>query len=154
MAEIEMVIDSIREGVNINQEHFSVVILKEKEAERYLPIIIGATELESTFLSESIVMGQRGIIMERPITHDFVCTVIVALEATVKAAVISDLKNDVFYAEVILTMKNKQRRIDCRPGDALAVALRLHAPIFANEKVLNKAGIRLDPETGKPIIEG
>ena len=153
MAEIEMVIDSIREAVNVNQEHFSVVMLKEKEAERYLPIWIGGSELESTFLSECIVMGQRGTITPRPLTHDLICSICYAVELKVKRVIINKLKDDTYFAKLVLASRDKSYEIDCRPSDALAVAVRVDAPIFANEKVLNKAGVRLDPETGKPLSE-
>ncbi len=151
MAEIEMVLDSIQEGINANQAHFSVVILKEKEAERYLPIWIGGSELESTFLSECIVMGQRGTIIPRPLTHDLICSICYAVGLKVKRVIINKLKDDTYFAKLVLASHDKSYEIDCRPSDALAVAVRVDAPIFADEKVLNKAGVRLDPETGKPL---
>jgi len=151
MAEIEMVLDSIREGINANQEHFSVVILKEKEAERYLPIWIGGSDLESTFMRECIVMGQRGTIMPRPLTHDLICNICYAVELKVKRVTINKLKDKTYFAKLVLASRDKSYEIDCRPSDALAVAVRVNAPIFADEKVLNKAGVRLDPETGKPL---
>lgn len=153
MTEYRMVIDSIREGVNANQEHFSVVILKEKEAERYLPIWIGGSELESTFLSECIVMGQRGTIIPRPLTHDLICSICYAVGLKVKRVIINKLKDDTYFAKLVLASRDKSYEIDCRPSDALAVAVRVDAPIFADEKVLNKAGVRLGPETGRPISE-
>jgi len=142
MANTEMVIDSIRVSLMNYQR---VVILKEKEGERYLPCWIGPAE------ADAIAVKMQGVSVPRPLTHDFVCAIIDALRAAVKYAIISELKNDTFYAKVILGVNDEQIEIDCRPSDALAIAVRAGTPIFANEKVLAEAGIVLDPETGKPV---
>ncbi len=130
MAEIEMEIESIRASLMNYQR---VVILKEKEAERYLPIWIGPAE------ADAIAVKLQGV------------TVINTFGGAVKSTMISELKNDTFYAKVVLKKDKEEIEIDCRPSDALAIALRVGAPIFANEKVLAKAGILLDPETGRPV---
>jgi len=145
MAEIEMVIDSIRVSLMNYQR---VVILKEKEGERYLPCWIGPAE------ADSIAVKMEGVRVPRPLTHDFVCSAIDRLGATVESAIVSELKKDTFYAKLLLNKEGKEIEIDCRPSDALAVAIRVGAPIFANEKVLEKAAILLDRETGKPIGTG
>jgi len=145
MAEIEMVIDSIRVSLMNYQR---VAVLKEKEGERYLPIWIGPAE------ADAIAVKIQGVRVPRPLTHDFVGTVIDTLGATVESTVISDLKKDTFYAKVVLNKSGEKIEIDCRPSDALAVAIRVGAPIFANEKVVEKASILLDKETGKPILTG
>lgn len=145
MPNTEMVIDSIRVSLMNYQR---VVMLKEKKGERYLPCWIGPAE------ADAIAVKMQGVFAPRPLTHDFVCTIIDALRAAVKYAIISDLKKDIFYAKVILGMNNEQIEIDCRPSDALAIAVRTGVPIFADEKVLNKAGTLLDQETGKPIGTG
>jgi len=142
MSEVEMVIDSIRVSLMNYQR---VVILKEKEGERYLPCWIGPAE------ADAIVVKIQGVSVPRPLTHDFTCSAINALGGSVKSVVIDKLENDTFYAKIILESGGKQIEIDCRPSDALAVALRANAAIFADEKVLSKAGILLDAETGKPI---
>jgi hypothetical protein len=72
----------------------------------------------------------------------------------VKSAIIDKLKDDCFYAKVVVIVNRKEMEIDCRPSDALAIAVRVSVPIFADEKVLNKASMLLDPETGKPIEAG
>jgi len=145
MANTEMVIDSIRASLMNYQR---VVILKEKEGERYLPCWIGPAE------ADAIAVKMQGVSVPRPLTHDFVCTIINTLGATVKSAIIDKLKDDTFYAKVVVIVNKKQIEIDCRPSDALAVAVRVNVPIFTDEKVLNKAGILLDPETGKPVEAG
>lgn len=145
MAEIEMLIDSIRVSLMNYQR---VVILKEKEGERYLPIWIGTAE------ADSIAVKMQGVSVPRPLTHDFVCAIINTTGTTVKSAIIDKLKDDCFYAKLIVSVNKKETEIDCRPSDVLAVAVRAGVPIFTNEKVLSKAGILLDPETGKPIGTG
>lgn len=122
-----------------------VVILKEKEGERYLPCWIGTSE------ADAIAVKLQGVSVPRPLTHDFTCAVIDALGVTVECVVISELKKDTFYAKVILDADDEKMEIDSRPSDALAVAVRVGAPIFADEKVLKKAGVRADEETGKLI---
>jgi len=139
---IEMIIDSIRESLMSYQR---VVILKEKIAERYLPIWIGPAE------AEAIRLKLQGVTVPRPLTHDLLHSVIDALGATVNSIIINDLKSDTFYGKIILTVNGGQMEVDSRPSDALALAVRAEVPIFAEESVLDKAGILLDKETGKPI---
>jgi len=139
---IEMAIDSIRVSVMNYQR---VVILKEKMAERYLPIWIGPAE------ADAIAVKLQGVTTPRPLTHDLLYSVIDALGATINSIIVSDLKNDTFYAKIILNIDGEQMEVDSRPSDALALAVRTEAPIYAEEIVLDKAGILLDKETGKPI---
>ncbi len=144
MAMIEMTIDSIRVSLMNYQR---VVILKEKDAERYLPIWIGPAE------ADAIAVKLQGVTVPRPLTHDLLQTVIDTLGATISSIIVSDLKNDTFYAKVILNVDGGQMEVDSRPSDALALAVRAEVPIYAEEAVLDKAGILLDKETGKPIPE-
>ena len=80
-------------------------------------------------------------------------SVIDTLGAAVNSIIVNDLKNDTFFAKVILEIDGKQVEVDSRPSDALALAVRTGVPIFADESVLDKAGILLDGETGKPIFD-
>jgi len=139
---IEMTVDSIRVSLMNYQR---VVILKEKSAERYLPIWIGPSE------ADAIAVKLQGVSVPRPLTHDLLCSVIDALGANINSIVVSDLKNDTFYAKILLSIDGEQMEIDSRPSDALALAVRVSVPIFAEESVLDKAGILLDRETGKPL---
>lgn len=141
---IEMSIDSIRVSLMNYQR---VVILKEKVADRYLPIWIGPAE------ADAIAVKLQGVAVPRPLTHDLLNSVIDTLGATVNSIIVNDLKNDTFYAKVILDIDGKQVEVDSRPSDALALAVRTGVPIFADDAVLDKAGILLDGETGKPIFE-
>ena len=141
---IEMTVDSIRVSLMNYQR---VVILKEKAAERYLPIWIGPAE------ADAIAVTLQGVAVPRPLTHDLLHTVIDTLGANINSIIVSDLKNDTFYARIILKVDGEQLEVDSRPSDALALAVRAEAPIYVEEVVLDKAGILLDRETGKPILQ-
>jgi hypothetical protein len=142
---VEMTIDSIRVSLMNYQR---VVILKEKMAERVLPIWIGPAE------ADAIAVKLQGVTVPRPLTHDLLFSVIDSLGATVDSIIVSDLKSDTFYAKIILSVDGRQVEVDSRPSDALALAVRAEVSIYADEDVLDKAGIILDDETGKPVIEG
>lgn len=142
MANIELVIESIRASCMNNQR---VVVLKEKKGARYLPCSIGPAE------ADAICLRLQGVCAPRPLTHDFVCALIGILGGTAREVVINRLENDTLYATLVVTANKKEREIDCRPSDALAVAVRLGTPIFADEEVMQKAGIMFEPEIGRPI---
>ena len=141
---IEMTLDSIRVSLMNYQR---VVILKEKIADRYLPIWIGPAE------ADAIAVKLQGVTVPRPLTHDLLHSVIDVLGATINSVIISDLKSDTFYAKIILNVDGTQMEVDSRPSDALALAVRAEVPIYAEEAVLDKASILLDKETGKPLSE-
>jgi bifunctional DNase/RNase len=141
---IEMVVDSIRVSLMNYQR---VVILKEKETNRYLPIWIGAAE------ADAIAVKLQGVSVPRPLTHDLIQSIVDALGAKVNSIVVSDLKNDTFFAKIVLNVDGGQMEIDSRPSDAIALAVRVQAPIFAEEVVLDRAGIWLDKESGKLVPE-
>jgi len=141
---IEMAIDSIRVSLMNYQR---VVILKEKMAERYLPIWIGPSE------ADAIAVKLQGVNVPRPLTHDLLRSVISKLGASVNSIVVNDLKNDTFFAKIVLSVDNGTIEVDSRPSDALALAVRSEVPIYADESVLDKAGIYLDQENGKPVTD-
>ena len=138
---VEMTIDSIRVSLMNYQR---VVILKEKGTNRYLPIWIGPAE------ADAIAVKLQNVELSRPLTHDLLQSVISTLGASVEYIVVSGLKEDTFYARLALIIDGGALDIDSRPSDALALAVRVGAPIYAEESVLEKAGIILDEETGKP----
>ena len=148
----EMTIDSIRVSLMNYQR---VVLLKEKVEEgedenapkRYLPIWIGPAE------ADAIAVKLQGVNVPRPLTHDLLTSIISTLKAGIDSIIVNDLKNDTFYAKIILNTEGEQTEIDSRPSDALALAVRVEAPIYADESVLDRAGILLDKETGRPIME-
>jgi len=115
------------------------LVLKAKETERYLPVWIGASE------ADAIANILQGVHLSRPLTHDFLCSVIKTLGATVKSVMIDKLVDNAFHAKVILVTDKGEIDMDCRPSDAVAVAVRTKAPIFVDNEVLDRAGI--DTET-------
>ena len=141
----EMVIDSIRVSMMNYQR---VVILKQKDSDRYLPIWIGPAE------ADAIAVKLQDVSVPRPLTHDLLRSIITNLGAGVSHIVVSDLQNDTFYAKVVLQMNGNSMEVDCRPSDAIALAVRTEAPIYVEDIVLEKAGVVLDKETGKPLIPG
>ncbi len=138
----QMEIDSIRVSL-LNYQR--VVILRAKESNRCLPIWIGPAE------ADSIAMRLRNEEVPRPMTHDLVQSIISSLGATVGRVIVSDLSNDTFYAKIIIQSNGSQIEIDSRPSDAIALAVRTDAPIFAADSVVEKAGVEMDEETGKPV---
>jgi bifunctional DNase/RNase len=124
------------------------VILKEKGTNRYLPIWIGPAE------ADAIAVKLQNVELSRPLTHDLLQSVISTLGASVEYIVVSGLKEDTFYARLALSINGSELDIDSRPSDALALAVRVGAPIYAEESVLEKAGIILEEETGKSVPEG
>ena len=132
---VEMIVESVR--VNL-QNYQRVVVLKEKSSERYLPIWIGNNE------ADAIVIQLQNVPVPRPQTHDLLKTIINEMAAKVSRIVVSDLSEEVFYARINLEVNGKVVEIDSRPSDAIALAVRLKAPIFAEDTVLEKAGVNLD----------
>jgi len=149
---IEMTIDSLRVGLMNpkSTQHGTpyVVLLKEKGAERFLPIFIGPAE------ANAIALKLRGEQVPRPMTHDLLRSVIDALGAGIDSIIVSDLRNDTFYAKILLNKGSEQVEVDARPSDAFALALAASSKvsIFAEEAVLDKAGISLDREEGDDVV--
>jgi bifunctional DNase/RNase len=141
---IEMTIESIRVSLMNYQR---VVILKEKSSDRYLPIWIGPAE------ADAIAVQLQEVSVPRPLTHDLLRSVIDTLGAVVNHVLVNDLSNDTFYARIVLDVNGGSMEIDSRPSDAIALAVRAKVPIFADEQVLDKAGVLLDKE-GEPVEGG
>lgn len=141
---IEVIIDRV--GVSLMNYH-RVVLLKEKAAERYLPIWVGPAE------ADAIAVKLQGTAVSRPMSHDLLCSVIDRLGAGVNSIIINDLRDDTFYGKIVLSVADREIEVDSRPSDALALAVRAEVPILAEEAVLDKAGILLDQKTGRPISQ-
>ncbi len=109
-----------------------IVLLKDETGKKVLPIWIGAAE------GNSIALAMGSMKTSRPLTHDLVVSIFDRLEIEVARVVISDLIENTFYASLYLLHSGKEFHIDSRPSDAIAVAIRLGAPIFVQEEVLNK----------------
>lgn len=140
---VEMVVESVR--VNLQTYH-RVVVLKEKDSDRHLPIWIGNNE------ADAIVIQLQNVPVPRPQTHDLLKTVIGELGAKVSRVVVSDLADDVFYARIVIDVDGRHVEVDSRPSDAIALAVRMKSPIFVEEAVLEKAGVTLTAE-GEPVEE-
>lgn len=107
-----------------------VVILTDETEESYIPLVIGPFE------ANAIALILENVEVERPLTHDLLLSSILALGATVDQIILTDLTDDVYYAEIHLIQEGKLKRIDARPSDAIALALRAGAPIFVDDKVV------------------
>lgn len=141
---VEMTVDSIRVHMPTGQH---VVILKEKTADRYLPIWIGINE------ANAIALKITGITPERPITHDLLANVLGAVELNVDRIVVTSLANEVFYARIVASIDGRQMEIDSRPSDAIAVAVRVGAGIYVAPDVLDRAGVLPENDTESVLGE-
>ncbi len=126
-------------AIDVNSK-MPVIVLKEKGGEKTLPIWIGLFE------AQAIALALENVKPPRPLTHDLAKSLIEKLKGKVDKVVISDLKNNTFYAHILIKQNGKTIDVDSRPSDAIALALRLDVPIFVNEIVLDKVRIG-----GKPI---
>jgi len=129
---VEVIIDSVRVSLT-NQQR--IVVLREVNTERYLPIWIGPYE------AESITIALQEIEVSRPQTHDLLKSVFNHMNARLLRVEVLSLKDDVFYGNLIVETKDQTIEIDSRPSDALAIAVRMHAKIMVSEKVMESAGI-------------
>jgi bifunctional DNase/RNase len=141
---VEMVVESVR--VNLQNYH-RVVVLKQKDSDRFLPIWIGNNE------ADAIVIQLQNVSVPRPQTHDLLKTVITQLGGRVDRIVVTDLSDDVFYARIIVDANGRHVEIDSRPSDAIALAVRVKAPIFVDDNVLEKAGVNLKVEGFEDAVQ-
>jgi bifunctional DNase/RNase len=132
---VEMAVESVRVHV-LSTQH--VVILKDLERPRFLPIWIGPWE------ANAIAMKLQGLSPERPLTHDLFTGVLAELGATIREVVIADLADETFHARILLETADRVVEVDSRPSDALALAVRAGVRIFATEEVLDRAGVESD----------
>ena len=141
---IEMSIESIRVSLRNYQR---VVILREKDSERYLPIWIGPAE------ADAIAVRLQEQTVARPLTHDLLTNVIAEFGGVIKLVVVSDLENDTFFARIHVEYEGRTLEVDSRPSDAIAIAVRAEVPIYADESVLERAGVMLNAG-GEGLEEG
>lgn len=141
---VEVKIDSVR--VSLMSQH-RVVVLKEVDTERYLPIWIGPFE------ADAITLQLQGVQVARPLTHDLLKSVIDQMGARISHIIVTELKNDTFFARIVMDVNGKSIEIDARPSDAIALAVRVKTPLFVSEQVMTDASIvpetsleSLDPE--------
>jgi len=117
-----------------------IVLLKENDGDRYLPIWIGSNE------AEAIAMRLQGGTVPRPLTHDLLASMISELGGAVQHIVVNDLRNNTFYARIAIEQDGQLKLVDSRPSDAIALAVRIEVPIYAEEGVMEKAGILPSPD--------
>ena len=121
-----------------------IVLLKEAEGDRYLPIWIGAVE------ATAIAYAQQGIVPARPMTHDLFRDVLDAVGATLSAVRITELRDGIFYAELVF---DGGVEVSARPSDAIALAIRTGVTIYGEEAVLAEAGISVPAEEQEDEVE-
>jgi uncharacterized protein len=139
---IEVVIDSVRVSLT-NQQR--IVILKEVSAERYLPIWIGPYE------AEAITIALQEVEIARPQTHDLIKNLLHTLNTRLTRIEITAIRDDVYFANLILETSGEEFHIDSRPSDAIAMAVRCHVPILVAKDVMNTASIT--PELEEPAAQ-
>jgi len=120
-----------------------IVLLKSRVSEYMLPIYIGPPE------AQAIILHLNKIDVPRPMSHDLFKNILDMLEARLDRVVIFDVKKNVFFSRIFLNFEGQDLQVDSRPSDAIALALRCHAPIFVTEEVLADSGIILDDERSK-----
>jgi len=115
--------------------HSNLVLLREKDGDRFLPMSIG------TFEAEAIARALSGMAFERPLTHDLLKSILEQMGGTLEKVVINDLSDDVFYARLIIRRESGMLSVDARPSDSLCLATLFKCPIFVGTQVMDKAGM-------------
>jgi hypothetical protein len=118
-----------------------VVVLREKDGQRFLPIWIGPAE------ANAIAMKLQDVPVPRPMTHDLLTRVVTGLGGTLRRVFINSVKENTYYAEMVIDRDDHVFQIDARPSDSIALALRLEAPIFTEDRLLN------DPVEGDDVVQ-
>lgn len=134
---IRVVVDSIR--VSLLTQH-RVVVLRETDSKRYLPIWIGPFE------ADAIAMAIQGHEPQRPMTHDLLKATIIDLDGQISHILINDIQDNTFFARIVIEQRGRTVEIDARPSDAIALAVRTDVPIFVESHVLDQAGVFFDEE--------
>ncbi len=134
---IRVTVDSIR--VSLLTQH-RVVVLREVDSRRYLPIFIGPFE------ADAIAVALQGLEPQRPMTHDLLRSVFGELGATINYILVNDIRDSTFYARIVASQGSRTIEIDSRPSDALALAVRTDVPIYVEPHVFEQAGTLMDDE--------
>lgn len=124
-----------------------IVLLREQAGRRYLPIWIGASE------ATAIATAMEEVEPPRPLTHDLLVLVVEQLGAEVERVVVTEMRDSVFYADLVLSTDAGEVHISARPSDSIALAVRTAAPVFADPAVLAEAGIEIEEESEEAQIE-
>ena len=141
---VEVEIDSIRVSLMSQQR---IVILREREAVRYLPIWIGIYE------AEAITIALQDVEVARPLTHDLLKDIFNQLDARIIRVEVVSLREDTFYGNIVAEVNGRTLNIDSRPSDALAIAVRAHVPILVANEVMDTAGITPEEDMQEDIVD-
>ncbi len=146
---IRVVVDSIR--VSLLTQH-RVVVLRETDSRRYLPIWIGPFE------ADAIALAIQGHEPQRPMTHDLLKAMIGDLGGQLAHIMVNDIQDNTFFARIVIEQNGRLVEVDSRPSDAIALAVRTDVPIFVEARVLDQAGVLFDEEeqmsSGEPSEPG
>jgi uncharacterized protein len=124
-----------------------IVLLKTADGKRFLPIWIGASE------ASAIMSRLQGTEAPRPMTHDLLQNVVDELGGTIVRIAVTELRDNTFYAQIVLRANGDEHEIDSRPSDAIALAVRANTPIFAEEDVLSEASILIKSDEEEREVE-
>jgi hypothetical protein len=122
-----------------------LIILKDADQERFLPIWIGPFE------AEAITIKLQNIEVKRPLTHDLLNTFITKFGAVVSHVLVNELRDDTYYARIVVDFDGQYMEIDSRPSDAIALAVRVNVPIFVADEVMDKASITPEEDQSDKI---
>jgi bifunctional DNase/RNase len=139
---IEMELTGVRVELPTNQP---IVLLRERGGERYLPIWIGASE------AAAIALSLQGVVTPRPMTHDLMKNILDDLSVQPNRIVVTELRDSTFYATIELQRGTDRYEVSSRPSDAIALAVRMEIPIFANEDVLDEAAILIPGDEDEEV---
>ena len=134
-------------GIQVDpQTGAAVLVLREHDApNRLLPIVVGGAE------AASIALAAQGQVTPRPMTHDLMATIVEGFDGHLDAVEVVDFQEGAFIANLAVSGPTGDLRVDTRPSDAIALAVRLHAPLFVSEHVLDEAGSYPEPEGGSAL---
>ncbi|WP_129673162.1 bifunctional nuclease family protein [Candidatus Chloroploca sp. Khr17] len=141
---IRVVVDSIRVSL-LTQNR--VVVLRETDSKRYLPIWIGPFE------ADAIAMAIQGHEPQRPMTHDLLKATIGDLGGSITHIFVNDIQDNTFFARIVIEQQGNTVEVDARPSDAIALAVRTEVPIFVEDHVIDQAGVFFDEDEQAEISE-
>lgn len=141
---VELTLVGVRVEIPSNNP---IVLLRESDGSRFLPIWIGPVE------ATAIALALQGIEQPRPMTHDLMRDLLESSGATVNKVVVTELRDATFYAVIDMTIGERREEVSSRPSDAIALAVRTDSPIFASEEVLDEASILVSEEDEESEVE-
>jgi bifunctional DNase/RNase len=141
---VEVAIDSIRVSLMSQQR---VVILRELNSDRYLPIMVGIYE------AEHLTLALQDVEVSRPLTYDLFVNILDALDAEVTQVEVISLKDETYFGNIVININGSLHNIDSRPSDAMNLAIRMQVPIFVADSVLEEAGLLPEDDLSKSGLE-